>query len=156
MANFDTLLEATVGMDAAIHLTGTDGEWEGVPHSNLIGTYNMLETARVNGVKQIAYASRAGVHRTLSEEVTRRVNIMSQPLGFYTVSKVFGEAIGYSYAHQHDIEFMAVRIGNFNRNRDLPKHPHHLSHGDCVRMFERAVIHPGVQYEVVYGVSDST
>ena len=52
VANFDTLLEATLGMDAAIHLTGTDGEWEGVPHSNLIGTYNMLETARVNGVKR--------------------------------------------------------------------------------------------------------
>ena len=33
--------------------------------------------------------------------------------------------------------------------------PHHLSHGDCVRVFERAIIHPGVRYEVVFGVSDS-
>jgi len=156
VGDYATMLKATEGMDAAIHLTGIDHEWEGVLQTNLVGTYNLLEAARVNGVKRVAYASRAGVHGPQPEELTRNVDMTLQPVGLYTVSKVFGEALGFSYVQQHGMEFVAVRIGNFNRNRDQPEHPHQLSHGDCVRVFERAVIHPGVEYEIVYGVSDST
>ena len=152
----DTMLKATEGMDAAIHLTGVAHEWEGVLHTNLLGTFYLLEACRVNGVKRVAYASRAGVHGPQPDEITRNVHMTLQPVGLYTVSKVFGEALGFSYVQQHGLEFVAVRIGNFNRNRDQPEHPHQLSHGDCVRVFERAVIHPGVEYEIVYGVSDST
>ena len=156
VGDYDVILKATEGMDAAIHLTGIDHEWEGVLQTNLIGTYNLLEACRVNGVKRVAYASRAGVHGPHPEDLTRNVHMTLQPVGLYTVSKVFGEALGFSYVQQHGLEFVAVRIGNFNRNRDQPEHPHQLSHGDCVRVFERSVIHPGVQYEIVYGVSDST
>ena len=158
VGDYATMLKATEGMDATIHLTGVDHDWEGVLPTNLVGTYNMLETARVNGVRRVVYASRAGVHGPQPEEITRRVDMPPQPIGLYTVSKVFGEALGFSYVQQHELEFVAVRIGNFNRNRnrDQPQHPHQLSHGDCVRVFERAVIHPGVKYEIVYGVSDST
>jgi nucleoside-diphosphate-sugar epimerase len=156
VGDYATMLKATEGMDATIHLTGVDHDWEGVLPTNLVGTYNMLETARVNGVRRVVYASRAGVHGPQPDEITRRVDMPLQPIGLYTVSKVFGEALGFSYVQQHEMEFVAVRIGNFNRNRDQPQHPHQLSHGDCVRVFERAVIHPGVKYEIVYGVSDST
>ena len=156
VGDYATMLKATDGMDATIHLTGVDHDWEGVLPTNLVGTYNMLETARVNGVRRVVYASRAGVHGPQPDEITRRVDMPLQPIGLYTVSKVFGEALGFSYVQQHELEFVAVRIGNFNRNRDQPQHPHQLSHGDCVRVFERAVIHPGVKYEIVYGVSDST
>ena len=156
VGDYATMLKATEGMDTTIHLTGVDHDWEGVLPTNLVGTYNMLETARVNGVRRVVYASRAGVHGPQPDEITRRVDMPLQPIGLYTVSKVFGEALGFSYVQQHELEFVAVRIGNFNRNRDQPQHPHQLSHGDCVRVFERAVIHPGVKYEIVYGVSDST
>ena len=156
VGDYATMLKATEGMGATIHLTGVDHDWEWVLPTNLVGTYNMLETARVNGVRRVVYASRAGVHGPQPDEITRRVDMPLQPIGLYTVSKVFGEALGFSYVQQHEMEFVAVRIGNFNRNRDQPQHPHQLSHGDCVRVFERAVIHPGVKYEIVYGVSDST
>ena len=60
------------------------------------------------------------------------------------------------YASQFDMEFVSVRIGNFKRDRPISEHPHQLSHADEVRVFEQAVIHPGVKFEVVFGVSDST
>ena len=156
VANYEALLAAAEGMEAIIHLTGVDSEWEKALSSNFIGTYNMLEAARIQGVRRVAYASRAGVHGPLPEDVMRHVDMRPQPLGYYTISKLFGEHMGYSYAHRHDLEFVAVRIGNFNINRDQPEHPHQLSHGDAVRVFEQAVVHPGVRYEIVYGVSDST
>ena len=155
VADFDTMLEITQGMDAVIHLTGIDHEWEGVLQSNLIGTYNMFEASRQNGVPRIAYASRAGVLGPYSRRVCRTVDMVPRPVGHYTVSKVFGEAMGYSYSSQYDIGFVGVRIGNFNAQRPQPEHPHHLGHGDAVRVFERAIIHPDVKYEVVFGVSDS-
>ena len=63
--------------------------------------------------------------------------------------------MGYSDSSRHDIEFVGVRIGNFNRERPQTEHPHHLSHADGVRVFERAIIHPNVKFEIVFGVSDS-
>ncbi|MCZ6676115.1 MAG: NAD(P)-dependent oxidoreductase [Candidatus Poribacteria bacterium] len=155
VADFDTMCEATKDMEAVIHLTGVDREWDGVLQSNLIGTYNMLEASRLNGVKRIAYASRAGVLGPYPKSMKRTVDMRPRPVGFYTVSKVFGEALGHSYASQYDMSFVAVRIGNFNRNRPLPEHPHHLGHADAVRVFEQAITHPDVKFEIVFGVSDS-
>ena len=48
-----------------------------------------------------------------------------------------------------------MRVGNFDPKRQRPEHPNHLSPGDCVRVFERAIVHPGVTFAVVFGVSGS-
>ena len=60
------------------------------------------------------------------------------------------------YASRFGMEFVAVRIGNIRPDRPHVEHPHQLSHGDAVRVFEQAVTHPGVTFEIVFGVSDST
>jgi hypothetical protein len=55
------------------------------------------------------------------------------------------------------MEVVCVRIGNFNGDPErVIDHPHQLSNGDCVRVFEAAISHPGVKYEIVFGVSDSS
>ena len=158
LTDFDSLLRATEGMDAVMHIGGRPGgasAWEDVLNSNFIGAYNVFEAARQNGVRRIAFASRAGFLGTYPEDVMRTVDMMPRPMDYYSASKVFGENLGWMYSARHDMEFVAVRIGNFTLERDKPDHPHQLSHGDAVRVFERAVIHPGVEYEVVFGVSDS-
>ncbi|MGY8824668.1 MAG: NAD-dependent epimerase/dehydratase family protein [Candidatus Latescibacterota bacterium] len=155
--DFDATLRAVDGMDAIIHLGGLPGgdDWDALLQSNFIGTYHVFEAARQLGVKRIAYASRAGVLSPYPQERTRTVEMVPRPVGHYTVSKVFGESLAHSYVQQHDMEIVCVRIGNFSADRDQPTHPHHLSHGDCVRVFECAITHPGVRYEVVFGVSAS-
>ena len=155
--DFDALLEATRDIDAIAHIGGLPGggEWESMLQSNFIGTYNVFEAARQNGVKRIAYASRAGILTLHPQSITRTAEMPTTPVGIYTVSKVFAEALAHSYAHQHNMEFVCVRIGNFNLDRDQPEHPHHLSHGDCIRVFEQAMTHPGVKFEIVFGVSGS-
>ena len=60
------------------------------------------------------------------------------------------------YSSRFDMEFVSVRIGNFKRDRPLPEHPHHLSHVDAVQVFEQAATYPGVKFEIVFAVSDST
>ncbi len=155
--DFAAVLAAVKDVDAIVHLGGLPGgdDWDELLQSNFVGTYNVFEAARQLGVKRIAYASRAGVLSPYPKSQTRSVDMVTRPIGHYTVSKVFGEALAHSYAHQHDMEMVCVRIGNFSAERDQPTHPHHLSHGDCVRVFEQAITHPGVRYEVVFGVSAS-
>lgn len=156
IGDFDTVLKATEGMEAVIHLVNVGAEWEQAKGS-MVGTYNVFEAARQSGARRVAYASRAGVlpRSFYPSTMQRTVDLLPKPDSFYTITKVFGESIGYMYSARHDMEVVAVRIGNFNRNRDKPEHPHHLSFGDCVRVFEQAIIHPGVKFEVVFGVSDS-
>ena len=156
IGDFDTVLEVSRDMDAIIHLVNVGPEWEEALQS-MIGTYNVFEAARQNGVRRVAYASRAGLltRAYYPRTMQRTMDMLPRPDSYYSVSKVFGENLGYMYATRHDMEIVAVRIGNFNLQRDQPEDPHHLSHGDCVRVFEQAIVHPGVQYEVVFGVSDS-
>lgn len=153
IGDLDTLVEATQGMDAVIHLANVGGPWEEALQS-IVGTYNVFEAARQNGVRRIAYASRAGL-LAYPRSIHRTVEMLPRPNSYYSITKVFGESLGWMYSEQFDMEVVAVRIGNFNRNRDQPEDPHHLSHGDAVRVFEQAIIHPGVKFEVVFGVSDS-
>jgi hypothetical protein len=53
-----------------------------------------------------------------------------------------------------------VRIGNFNKDRPEPLHPHLLGHVDCAHVFRHALVHKlavwleagkDVCHEVVYG-----
>ena len=156
IGDMDLMMRATDGMDAVIHLANVaGGEWQD-GCDNIAATYNVFEAARTNDVRRIAYASRAGVLARAHYGTSRRTaDMITTPGDFYTISKVFGESIGYMYSARHDMEVVAVRIGNFDRDRDQPTHPHHLSHGDCVRVFEQAIIHPGLKYEAVFAVSDS-
>ena len=157
ISDHDLVTAASEGMDAIIHLVNVPGgEFE---HSlqSMVGTYNVFEAAQQNSVKRVAYASRAGVlpQSFYPRTIQRTMEMLPKPESYYTISKVFGESIGYMYSARFDMEVVAVRIGNFNRNRDLPAHPHHLSHGDCIHLFEQAITHPCVKFEVVFGVSDS-
>jgi len=159
VADFETILKATKDMDAVIHLAGVPSggaPWEEVLRNNIIGTYNVFEAARQNGVRRIAFASRAGLLGPYPKNIMRTIDMMPLPQSYYSISKVFGENLGYMYASRFDMEFVAVRIGNFKRDRPLPEHPHQLSHADAVQVFEQAVTHPGVKFEIVFGVSDST
>ena len=157
ITDFELVKSVVTDMDAIIHLVNVPGgEWD---HSlqNMIGTYNVFEAAHQCEVARIAYASRAGIlpQSFYPRTIQRTADMLPKPENYYTITKVFGESMGYMYSARYDMEVVSVRIGNFNAERDQPEHPHHLSHGDCVRVFEQAICHPDVNYEMVFGVSDS-
>lgn len=156
ITDFDRVEKATCDMDAVIHLVNAGPEWEQALQS-MTGTYNVFESAHRNGVRRVVFASRAGLlpQSFYPRTIQRTVDMLPKPESYYTITKSFGEDMGYMYSARFDMEVVSVRIGNFKHDRDLPEHPHQLSHGDCVRLFEQAITHPGVKFEVVFGVSDS-
>ncbi len=156
LTDFGAVARATQDMEAVVHLAGNplgSAPWEEILNSNIIGTYNLFEATRQSSVRRVVFASRAGLLAPYPEEITRTIDMPPRPESYYSISKVFGENLGYMYASQFGLECVSVRIGNVRADRPQAEHPHHLSHADLVRVFERAVIQPEIEYEVVFGVS---
>lgn len=156
IADFDTVLGAAQGMDGIVHLAtymGNGDDWEDFSTSTLTGTYNVFEAARRQGVRRVAFASTIGFDWPDFEPGLRTPDMPIHPSFFYRLGKLYGQQLGYMYAHRHGLEVVCVRIGGFEPEPKRPTGHAELSSLDTVRVFECALIHPGVSYEVVFGVS---
>lgn len=146
------------GADAVIHLGAYPNEkpFEDILHSNYIGTYNVFEAARRQGVKRMVFAS--SNHAIGFYPVGTRIgpDVRQMPDGFYGVGKAFGENLACLYFNKWGLESVCLRIGSF---QDRPKEPRHLStwlsHGDTVRLVQAALDAPEVGYTIVYGASNN-
>lgn len=59
LANFNDVLPLTEGVDAIVHAGGVPVEdtFDKILNGNIVGTYNIYEAARRNGVKRVVYTS---------------------------------------------------------------------------------------------------
>ena len=118
-----TSVEAAMkGVDCVVHLGAIPGEdtWDKILPNNIVGTWNVFEAARRQGVKRVVYASS---HHAVGFYRRARVidqNVVPRPDGIYGVSKVFGEAVGRLFADKHGLSVACLRIGAF---RDKPIGP---------------------------------
>jgi uronate dehydrogenase len=149
-------LRITKGVDAIVHLGGysVEGPWEGILQANIIGAYNVFESARRNGVKRILFPTSnhaVGFYRR-DQTIDHRVYI--KPDSRYGVSKVFGEALGSLYADKYGMEVFMMRIGNVN---PVPIDKRRLSiwfsPRDLAQLVSIGIDHPDIKFEIVYGIS---
>jgi uronate dehydrogenase len=124
--------------------------------TNILGTYNVFEAARVAGVPRVVYASTHHVvgYYPAGQRVDETVSF--RPSSMYGVTKCFAEATGRLYADKAGLQVICLRIGFF---RDRPLEERHLavwiSPGDMARLVRCAVEAPTIHFEVVYGISNN-
>ena len=125
MGNLERLIDAFRGADAVVHLAATaavTSPWDAVLHSNLIGTYNVFEAARLAGVQRVVFASSNHAIGTYEMENApdlyalddNRVwdhTVETRPDSLYGVSKVYGEALARYYVDHHGMRAFCLRIG---------------------------------------------
>lgn len=77
--------------------------------ANIGGTYNVLEAARLFGVKQVLFLSSLA---TFGRDVPRVVpnDIAQHPPNMYGTTKVCGERLGEYYARRFNVDFRGVRL----------------------------------------------
>lgn len=78
--------------------------------SNVIGTYNVLDAARILGVPKIIYSSTIA---TFSKDVptdTIDDTTIQRPSTMYGATKVFGELLGRFYDRKFGIDFRGIRF----------------------------------------------
>ena len=110
LADLQTMTQLCDGVDAIIHLGGSLGAvrdngkvvgetpWETILQSNIVGTYNLFEAARLNAVKRVVYASSIHAHGFYRRSQRLTLNESPRPDTRYGLSKAFGEATGRYYA----------------------------------------------------------
>jgi uronate dehydrogenase len=149
-------LRITKGMDAIVHLGGysVEGPWESILQANIIGCYNVFEAARRNGVKRLVFPTSNHATGFYRRDQTIDHRVYPKPDSRYGVSKVFGEALGSLYADKYGMEMYMVRIGNVNpAPLDKRRLSIWISPRDIAQLVSIGIDHPGIKFEIVYGVS---
>jgi len=143
---------------AVIHLAGypREADWEVLLDANIRSSINIWEAARRTRVDRVLYAS--SNHATGLYPRSRKIDhrVTQRPDSRYGLTKVFGEELGFLYAHKFGVRSFSMRIGMF-----LPQPTSHrglsnwLSLPDTVRLVTVGLTANYI-CEVVYGVSNNT
>lgn len=180
--DLEAMQPAFAGVDTVVHLAADRSayaEWDSVLSNNLVGTYNVFEASRREGVKRVIFASsnhatggnyldepwslvgsgqfeklEAGAYPLVDEDV------MIRPDGFYGISKAFGEAIGSYYNDYHELSSIHLRIGWVISTDDPSFSPFALSlwlsHADVAQIVRLCVDAPEtLRYGIYYATSDN-
>lgn len=122
--DIDKCCEACEGVDYVLN----QAAWGSVPRSiemplfycanNIMGTLNMLEAARVNGVKKFVYASSSSVYGDepkLPKKEGREGNLLSP----YALTKMADEEWAKQYTRHYGLDTVGLRYFNvFGRRQD--------------------------------------
>ena len=149
-------LRITRGVDAIVHLGGysVEGPWSAILQANIIGCYNVFEAARKNGVKRIIFPTSNHAVGFYRRDYTIDHRVYPKPDSRYGVSKVFGEALGSLYADKYGMEMYMIRIGNVGPAPiDKRRLSIWISPRDIAQLVSIGIDHPGIKFEIVYGIS---
>jgi threonine 3-dehydrogenase len=85
---------------------------ENDPHgsfqTNVVGTINILEAAKLFGVKKVMFTSSVGTYGMELGEIVSDTTIQ-RPVSFYGIGKLFCEGLGAHYRLRYGLDFRAVR-----------------------------------------------
>ena len=149
------LRKAAEGTSAIVHLAAVPDDDDFLTQllpNNIIGVHNLLEAARLAGVKRVVLASSGQVvwWQLLDGPWPIGLDAPYTPRDWYAVTKVAAEMAGKAYARKYDMSVIAVRLGWFPRTREhaaelvsTERGPNvYFSPGDAARFFSRAVEAP--------------
>lgn len=167
VASMDVVRKATAGVKALIHLAATPDDDDFMIRllpNNVVGTYNVVESARMENVRRVVLASTGQVvwWQRMRGDVPIRVDVPPTPRGWYAATKCFLEAAGRSLAEAHGREVIAVRLGWCPRTAEQAREiaastwaqDVYLSPGDAGRFFALAVsTAKEIRYAVLYASS---
>jgi UDP-glucuronate 4-epimerase len=78
--------------------------------SNLVGTANLLEAARVARPRHLLLASSSSVYGGNRQVPFRETDAADWPVSFYGATKRSNEAMAHAYAHLHDLPTTCLRF----------------------------------------------
>ncbi|MEO0863675.1 MAG: NAD-dependent epimerase/dehydratase family protein [Pseudomonadota bacterium] len=102
--------------DIIVHLAGQAGVRHSLDHprayidSNVIDSFNVMETARRHGVAHLLMASSSSVYGANTSMPFAEVDKADTQLTIYGATKKASESIGHAYAHLHDLPTTLFRF----------------------------------------------
>lgn len=117
---------ANLKFDAIIHLAAKAGVRPSIQNpiayqqANVMGTQNLLEYARHQGIKQFVFASSSSVYGVNPRVPWQESDHVLEPISPYASTKVAAELLGHVYAKLFDIRFLALRFFTVYGPRQRP------------------------------------
>jgi UDP-glucose 4-epimerase len=114
--DFDACLKACKEIEVVVHLAASTGVAPSVENpredleSNVIGTFNMLEASRQNGVRKFIFASSGAPLGEVEPPVHEQK--APKPVSPYGASKLAGEGYCSSYYRTFGLKTVSLRFGN--------------------------------------------
>jgi len=118
LLDLDRLKKETQSQDIVVHLGANTDIQLGNKETDTdlknctIGTYNLLEAMRANGVRQLLFASSATVYGDSPTVPTSEAVGPLQPISLYGAGKLACEGLISAYCHLFDIQAWIFRFGN--------------------------------------------
>lgn len=154
-AAVDAMVE---GVNAIVHLGGVsvEGPFTPILQANILGVFNLYESARKHGVKRVVFASSNHVTGFYRQCETITADHPARPDGMYGVSKAFGEDLSRLYFDRYGIETACVRIGSsFPEPKDRRMLATWLSFDDLHRLITACLSTPVLGHSIVFGMSNN-
>jgi UDP-glucuronate 4-epimerase len=88
--------------------------------TNINGTLNLLELARIHGVKQFVFGSSSSVYGMNAKVPFSEDDPIFNPISPYAATKAAGELLCHSYAHLYDLRVVCLRFFTVYGARQRP------------------------------------
>lgn len=120
LLDFASVLSATQGAEHVFHLAAVSNVNHAVKYpvyttaTNVLGTANILEAARINGVKRVHLASTIWVYNGAPAGSVADESVLLHPNGtghIYTSTKVASEMLVHNYKTLFNLPFTVLRYG---------------------------------------------
>lgn len=111
----DVAMLAGRRFDAIIHLAARAGVRASVERpdlfyeTNVMGTLNLLELSRLEGIKKLVLASTSSIYGANPPYPTPETASSSEPLQPYAASKKAGEVLAHAYHYLHGLDVSVLR-----------------------------------------------
>jgi nucleoside-diphosphate-sugar epimerase len=165
LSDFDAIRTLCTSVDTIIHLGADprmDAPWESLLPSNVIGLYNVFESARQAGCRRVIFASSINAVWGYPAELQVRTDTPVNPTNLYGATKCWGEAVARVYANAHGLSGLCLRFGAVQPRDSALILPNHewldivLTYEDCVRLIAAAVDAPDdLKFGIFNGVSNN-
>ena len=116
LGNFSQVLNAVKKTQPEViyHMGGmlsvpSDADPAGAIQANVLGTFHVLEAARLFEVPQVLFASSLGVYGADIREDFIDDNTVQHPLLFYGATKAFAENMGRFFKRKYGVDFRGIR-----------------------------------------------
>ncbi len=113
-------IEQMDGIDGAVNLAAymslgfSQNPWDAID-VNIKGHLNFLESARLNNLKKVVFASSSavygfGIGGGIAEDMPHKTNGIPAPAAAYGSSKIIGEQLCRMYQQKYGLDYLALRF----------------------------------------------
>lgn len=170
-----SLNRAMRGIDVVVNLAANpspEAKFRDLIDPNIIGAYNVFESAIKNKVKRVVYAS--SVH-AVYDNLGRRYqvsgvgslgkgvnsSVFPMPSDLYGATKVFGESLCYVFSRNFNLSCLAIRVGAYTADTKMGSvcysrkdYEHVISQRDMGQLLHKVIIaSTKVKFGIFNGVS---